>query len=174
MSLAIRPATDDDLEALRVLLRETWHATYDDIYGPEDVERLTSDWHSIEAMEQRLSRPNSCFLVGEVAGEIAGMAFAAVEEPRIVFLHQLYVLPERQGEGIGSALLHAVESGFTDADRIRIDVEAANRAAIGFYERHGFVTEGLEAETSPPRIIRMERAIEPARAGDGLSDDVAP
>ncbi|GGD88444.1 N-acetyltransferase [Aureimonas endophytica] len=159
MSVAIRPAGEDDLEALRLLLKETWHATYDAIYGAEDVDRLTAEWHSIESMEQRLTRPHSRFLVAVVGDAIAGMAFAAEEEPRIVFLHQLYVLPERQGGGIGSALLAAVEQGFVGCERMRLDVEVANRPAVTFYERHGFSALGLEAETKVPKMLRMERVL---------------
>lgn len=175
MSLTIRPASSDDLEILRVLLRDTWHATYDDLYGPEQVERLTAGWHSIEAMEQRLGRSGSHFLVAVRDGEIVGMAFAAEEEPLILFLHQLYVLPSSQKAGVGSALLRSIEDGFPDVDRMRLDVEIANRKAVEFYERRGFAALGMEADTTEPKMMRMERLFaEHGTARDGLSDSTVP
>lgn len=170
MSVAIRRATPDDLEVLRVLLRETWHATYDEFYGPEEVERLTAGWHSIEAMEQRLRRLEASFLVAERGDAVVGMGFAAEEEPGVLFVHQLYVLPDEQGRGVGTALLAAMTDAFPNAERVRLDVEVANRKALGFYERHGFATLGLEAETAVPKMMRMERL----QAVGGLSDPATP
>jgi ribosomal protein S18 acetylase RimI-like enzyme len=165
--VAIRRATSDDLEALRVLLRETWHATYDEFYGPEEVERLTAGWHSIKAMEQRLRRPEGSFLVAERQGLVVGMAFAAEEEPNTLFLHQLYVLPDEQRRGVGTALLSALPEAFPNADRMRLDVEVANRNAVQFYERRGFAALGLEAETTVPKMMRMERLLAEHRSAIG-------
>ena len=159
MSVAIRPASAEDLEAIRVLLRDTWHETYDAIYGAADVERLTADWNSIEAMEQRIHRPKSLFLVAERDGGIVGVAYAAEEEPRVLSVHQLYVLPALQKSGVGSALISAVAKCFPHVGRMRLDVEVANRNAVEFYERHGFTALGMEAETVQPKMMRMERSV---------------
>ncbi|KAB0681828.1 GNAT family N-acetyltransferase [Aureimonas leprariae] len=175
MSVAIRRATADDLEVLRVLLRDTWHATYDELYGPEEVERLTAGWHSIEAMEQRLRRPEAHFPVAEREGAIVGMGFAAEEEPGVLFLHQLYVLPAEQRHGVGTALLASAIEAFPAVDRVRLDVEAANRPAVEFYEKHGFAALGLEAETTVPRMMRMERLLAERRVSvGGQSGDATP
>jgi ribosomal protein S18 acetylase RimI-like enzyme len=163
-AFAIRTATADDLETLRVLLRDTLHATYDEVYGSDEVESLAAGWHSIEAMEQRLTRPASGFFVAEREGAVVGMAYAAEEEPGVLFLHQLYVLPQEQGAGVGQALLAAVLEGFEHVERVRLDVEVANRPAVRFYEAAGFAALGFEAETVAPRMLRMERPLGDMRA----------
>jgi hypothetical protein len=40
----VRTAGERDLAAVRDLLVETWHATYDSIYGAERVTEITDEW----------------------------------------------------------------------------------------------------------------------------------
>jgi ribosomal protein S18 acetylase RimI-like enzyme len=142
----VRTVSERDLPAIRVLLVETWHATYDAIYGPERVTAITDDWHSIRSLKERLAKPNSEFLVADDGKAIGGMAFAAaVGEGKIVVLHQLYVAPSRQGAGIGAMLLQEIEGSFPSADVIRLEVEEANARAVDFYRAHGFAEAGRTA-----------------------------
>ena len=139
----VRTAGERDLEAVRALLVETWHATYDAIYGVEKVTQLTDSWHSIESLRRRLTRPSSEFLVADDGEQIAGMAFAAADrEGKTVMLHQLYVLPAHQGHGIGGILLDEILDNFPDAERIRLEVEEQNSRAIAFYRVYGFEQSG--------------------------------
>ena len=88
---------------MRALLVETWHATYDAIYGADRVTEITDDWHSIASLKARLVRPNSEFLVADDGKRIGGMAYAAAtKDPSIVMLHQLYVQPGLQRTGLGA------------------------------------------------------------------------
>ena len=71
----VRTAGEADLDAVRALLVDTWHATYDGIYGAERVNEITDDWHSIASLRRCLTRPNSEFLVADDGEHIGGMAF---------------------------------------------------------------------------------------------------
>lgn len=55
-------------------------------------------------------------------------------------VENLYVDPDRRGQGIGSALLRAAEDALRSdgADVVVLDVMAENEAARRFYESHGF------------------------------------
>lgn len=135
----VRTASKRDLPAVRDLLVETWHATYDEIYGAERVAEITGEWHSHAALEARLDVPMSEFLVADDGKMIGAMAFAdAVDDKSTVMLRQLYVLPECQGRGIGGMLLDEVEGCFPEAARIRLEVEEANAKAVAFYIAQGF------------------------------------
>ncbi|GAB2578783.1 GNAT family N-acetyltransferase [Streptomyces capparidis] len=69
--------------------------------------------------------------VGPGAGDVLG--FAAVEGE---MLNHLYVRPDVQGRGVGSALLGAVrDAGW---ERLALRVFQRNTRARAFYERHGF------------------------------------
>jgi ribosomal protein S18 acetylase RimI-like enzyme len=139
----VRTASERDLAAVRELLVETWHATYDSIYGAERVTAITNDWHSMASLERRLTRPNSEFLVADDGKQIAGMAFAAADASgKIVMLHQLYVRPGCQGRGVGGMLLDEILDCFPDAETVRLEVEEANSRAIAFYKTYGFTQTG--------------------------------
>ncbi|CDX11256.1 conserved hypothetical protein [Mesorhizobium sp. ORS 3324] len=143
----VRTASERDLAAVRALLVETWHATYDAIYGDRRVTEITDDWHSIASLRSRLTRPNSEFLVADDGKRIGGMAFAsATTDPKIVLLNQLYVHPDCQRQGIGRSLLDEVEASFPEARMLRLEVEAANVSAIAFYEANGFQHAGRTSD----------------------------
>ena len=63
-------------------------------------------------------------------------------------IENIYVVPERRGEGIGSKLLSAAESRLTDegAEVLALEALADNDEAIRFYERHGYASHRVELE----------------------------
>jgi ribosomal protein S18 acetylase RimI-like enzyme len=137
----IRTASVRDLPAVSALLGVTWHATYDRLYGAEKVAAITGEWHSVAALQRRLDLPNSEFLLADDGKSLLGMAFASASG-RLVTLHQLYVLPARQGRGVGAQLLDEVLECFFDAERITLEVDPGNLGAIDFYKQQGFFETG--------------------------------
>ena len=161
----VRTASERDLAAVRALLVETWHATYDAIYGVERVTEITDDWHSIASLRAQMGRPNSEFLVADNGKEIGGMAYAAAStDPKLVMLHQLYVHPSFQGKGIGKMLLDEIEDNFPDARTLRLEVEAENKSALAFYRASGFVQAGATANCGSPQsgipAMVLEKALD--------------
>lgn len=141
----VRTAGERDLQAVRALLVETWHATYDGIYGAEKVTAITDDWHSMASLNARLTRPNSEFLVADDGKILGGVAYAEADGETVV-LRQLYVLPALQGRGIGGMLLDEVEASFPEARKLRLEVEEANVKAVAFYMSQGFARTGMTAD----------------------------
>ncbi|TPN80920.1 GNAT family N-acetyltransferase [Mesorhizobium sp. CU2] len=143
----VRTAGERDLAAIRTLLVETWHATYDAIYGAEKVTEITDEWHSVASLKARLTKPNGEFLVADDGKRIGGVAFAeAIDGGELLMLKQLYVLPSLQGRGIGGMLLDEVIESFPEARRIRLEVEEKNTRAVAFYEANGFRSAGSTAD----------------------------
>lgn len=137
----VRTAGPQDLEKVRTLLTETWHATYDGIWGAPLVADVTKAWHSIDALKARLAQKGGEFLVADDGKRIGGMAFAAMDKDmaKTAILHQLYVHPDLQRQGIGRDLFAEVETCFPDAEILRLNVDPQNASAIAFYQAHGFV-----------------------------------
>lgn len=136
----VRTAGARDLDAIRALLVETWHATYDALYGAAKVTEITDEWHSIAALERQLVLPNADFLVADDGKQLGGVAFAAATaDPKIVMLRQLYVRPGLQGSGIGGMLLEEIEGSFFDSSQLRAEVEERNPKAVAFFLGEGFV-----------------------------------
>lgn len=134
----LRTASLDDLETISAMLSETWHATYDNIYGREKVGELTQNWHSVPALKNRMNKPRSEFIVCDDGSDIGGMAYVTQTDAETSMLHQLYVKPAFQGQGLGKMLLIEVENCFPDVRKIRLEVEEANERAVRFYEINGF------------------------------------
>ena len=159
----VRTASLDDLETISAMLSETWHDTYDAIYGKDKVAELTASWHSVPALKQRLTNPRSEFIVCDDGAEISGMAYVSQVDTETSMLHQLYVRPSTQGQGVGKMLLIEVESCFPDVRKIRLEVEEANDRAVKFYEVNGFRQSGTTPDcgvkgSGIPAVI-MEKVI---------------
>lgn len=136
----VRTASERDLAKVSALLGETWHATYDALYGAAKVEELTEKWHSVPALKARLARKHAEFVVADNGKDIGGMGYAAMSETlkKGVVLHQLYVHPSFQRQGIGRDMFAELETCFPDAEFMQLEVDPQNRAALSFYEGLGF------------------------------------
>lgn len=162
----VRTASERDLDKVHALLVETWHATYDTLYGADKVSELSAKWHTIDALRARLQKKNAEFVVADNGREIAGMGYAAMSDTleKTVILHQLYVLPKYQRQGIGRDIFAELETCFPDAERMRLEVEPQNLHALAFYQVHGFLEAGRtpscgEEQSGIPALILEKRLI---------------
>lgn len=142
--VVVRPANGDDLAAVLDVGHRTWPSTFEPIAGPEYVEMGLAKWWTPDAVIPAI-RSGRTF-VAEVDGDVVAMAVHGPHEDEHV-LWKLYVLPERQGGGVGRRLLQAVlrrasELGHT---RLAVPVVEGNDRALRFYERHGFREIAREA-----------------------------
>lgn len=158
----VRTAAERDLPFVRDILVETWHSTYDDIYGVAKVNEITFRWHTLERLEEMRHQPNSEFLVADNGDVVGGMAFASQAE-KIIHLHQLYVHPSYHGGKTGLHLLIEIENSFMDAETIRLEVEEKNTRAVEFYKKYGFAisgkTENCGEEGSGIPALIMEKPL---------------
>ena len=163
--LTIRDVAESDVPAVRDVLVTTWHATYDPIYGPEKVAEVVASWHTVPRLAGQIGQPGAAFLLAAKSGRVVATAHANRAADGSVRLNRLYVLPEEQGSGVGSRLLKAALARFPEAERITLEVEPRNTAAIAFYERHGFRSERQQStcggRTDLSSIV-MVRSVKPA------------
>ncbi|BAN97200.1 GCN5-like N-acetyltransferase [Plautia stali symbiont] len=99
-------------------------------------------------------------LVAEIAGHRAGFAGVMDNDN---FLHSLYVDPAFQGQGVGSALLNAVQQRFTSTGALKCLLQ--NEAALQFYQQHGWQREALgESEQGQYVLMHLRWRHAPAAA----------
>lgn len=147
--VTIRAATPGEAEPIRELARAAWHEAYDDIMGPEEVDRRLDNWWRDEDLRSVITNPDHVFLVAvdPDAGDDAtgagadpvGVVHAGPSPSGAFVVPRLYVHPNRWGEGTGTALLdHVVARAREETDRLEVVLLAGNEVGVGFYESHGF------------------------------------
>ncbi len=92
-----------------------------------------------------MSHPNALVLLAFVSGDPVGTAvciwgFSTFAGKRLINIHDLAVLPDFRGRGVGRALLAEVERRARERDccRITLEVNDANDGAKRLYEATGF------------------------------------
>ena len=76
----------------------------------------------------------------EIAGFLAWGPL--IPDPPVAKLHKLYLLPEKQGQGVGSRAMELVKQQIKEAGYayLRLNVNRQNGKAIKSYQKNGFET----------------------------------
>ena len=140
----IEPATLNDIPTIIQLAEATWEPTYRFIISREQIDYMYRVIYTPASLKRQMAEQHHSFLLAYVAGEPAGFAsfspLPAEEDGEAGFkLHKIYVLPTRQGQGLGVHLIEAVENAArqTGGKFLDLNVNRYN-PAIAFYERRGF------------------------------------
>jgi len=104
--ITVRPATADDLDALRGVARRAWEAAYADTFDPATIDELLERGYADEVLEELVDADDAALYVA-VDEDVIGYAGAveADEEPAADL--NVYVDPDRWGQGVGAQLLEA-------------------------------------------------------------------
>lgn len=81
------------------------------------------------------------------------------------FLHSLYVDPDFQGRGVGSALLEQVQQRFTSTGALKCLM--LNQSALTFYLKHGWQREAV-GESEQGKYILMHFPLTARASGKSL------
>jgi ribosomal protein S18 acetylase RimI-like enzyme len=135
-------AISADAPGVRRVADAAWHDAHADIIGADAVEEFLTEHYDVADLRERYRDGESTTFVAEDDGEVVGYA-TGVQAEDAYDLGAIYVHPERQGDGVGSRLLDAIESGAREADydTVRLVVMAENDDARAFYEARGFEHE---------------------------------
>jgi GNAT superfamily N-acetyltransferase len=159
VTITVRVAAEADLAAIAHVGHRTWHATYEPFAGKDYVARGLARWWSGQALRRGLDHT---LVAEDASGTVVGMASFAPDDD-VLIVWKLYVLPEAQGSGAGTALLRKVIADATDRFRaVRLEYVDGNDHAATFYARHGFTY--LKRESDPdggPDSVWMELVIGP-------------
>ena len=145
MAVRVRGVRDEDLTSLLSIWRAAVEASHGFLTS-EDV-----DWYE-KLVAGYL--PQMGDLRVAVDADDAPLGFIAQDAGEI---HMLFVSPDAQGRGAGSALLEHVAQ---DQPELRLDVNEQNPAAVAFYTAKGFRQVGrseLDGQGRPFPLLRLVR-----------------
>jgi ribosomal protein S18 acetylase RimI-like enzyme len=108
---------------------DSWHATFPDLRHHEPKAEWRRRFETEIAAEEQV-------YVADVDGRIAGFLAVKDRGGGQGYLHEIFVTPERLGQGIGSTLM-ALAKELAPAG-LRLHTLQRNTRAAAFYERHGF------------------------------------
>jgi diamine N-acetyltransferase len=138
--LLIRNAGVEDIPLIRDLAAEIWPVAYTAIIGATQVAYMLDLFYSADALKKQMEHGHSFIVCNDEAGKAVGFASWALTEPGIYKLHKLYVLPTRQGAGIGKAMVDHIVAQLqgSHATLLYLNVNRYNMQAKTFYEKAGF------------------------------------
>jgi len=92
---------------------------------------------------------------------ICFLGFSTFAARPLLNIHDLAVLPERRGQGIGRTLLGAVEAAARNEGccKLTLEVLDSNARAHGLYESFGFHDYALQGSVTPTRFLT--KALDP-------------
>ncbi|KEK25033.1 GNAT family N-acetyltransferase [Bacillus gaemokensis] len=137
MTYIIREMKEADINDVQEVAKVAWHDTYEGIIPKTIQDKFLEQAYSGVKMKYRLE--NSHLFVAEIDEKIIGFAnFSPVKHQNEAELGAIYLLPEHQEKGIGTALLQRGITLLEDVQKIYIYVEAENEKGKRFYEAKGF------------------------------------
>lgn len=122
----IRPYEPKDLEKIVQLWYRTWHQTFPNIQHPQPYSAWKSRFCDDLAVTGKV-------WVAEVEHHIVGFVVVIKEEQ---YLSQIFVNPEYQNCGVGSALLNKAKEICPQG--LMLQTLQQNIRTCLFYEKHGF------------------------------------
>lgn len=144
MSLLIRDSRSSDVPAITAIYG---HSV---LYGNASFELDPPDATEIARRRDNLLHAGFPYLVAEEAGEVVGYSHAGTYRPRpgyrFTVENSVYVSANRQGQGIGRALLpRLIERCEQASFRLMVAVigDSANHASIRLHASCGFQHAGL-------------------------------
>lgn len=152
MRYTIIPCTIKDVTALQLVASETFEETFSEQNTEENIKFYIERAFALPKLEEELRNPHSQFYFicvdEEVAGYLKINLLDAQTEPmgeEALEVERTYVRKAYQKDGLGKALmLKAVEiAQQLRCKKVWLGVWEKSDYAISFYERFGFVQQGV-------------------------------
>lgn len=145
--ISIRQATPEDAEQVFKVRAETWLSTYPNKELGITTDMIRQKFKNPEAGIEKTRRylqdqTHTHTWVADDDGVIAGFIVASIADGKQEIL-AAYILPEYQGNGIGSMLMQSALDWIGEGE-IEVHVASYNDQAITYYKKFGFETQGTK------------------------------
>lgn len=143
MTILFQPITSDACSGVQATALAAWQATYHAIFDADTIRNYVATYYAMEHLQSLVVPATSGQIYFETVAEderIVGFCHIGVQQNE-GYLFRIYLLPEAQGRGLGSAFLERGEHWLRQQHIFSYGcfVHPANTPALRFYERSGFV-----------------------------------
>lgn len=135
----VRLLAQHEAGAVSALARVVWQATYPALISQSQIDFMLADRYGAERIHAQLNDPRHAWWVAQINQKLVGFAHASLDGVDCK-LDKLYVHPDKQRQGIGSALLASAQewARAQHARRLWLQVNRGNTQAIAAYQKQGF------------------------------------
>lgn len=134
-------ASEKHLPEIRSIAHLTWHKTYASIISEKQISYMLELFYADAVLSRQMSDPLHHFSVALLNDTVVGYSHCIEDEnePGLIKLSKLYILPDSQGLGIGRLLMQHV-AGLCRRLKKHSLILNVNRhnPAVEFYQRMGF------------------------------------
>jgi L-amino acid N-acyltransferase YncA len=170
MTLTIRPAIAADIPAITAIYR---HAV---LHGTASWELDPPDEAEMARRQEAILAGGYPYLAAESDGVLCGYAYAGAYRPRPAYRatveNSIYIAPDAQGRGIGTALLDTLiaacaERGFRQMIAVIGDPAGNSVGSRRLHERAGFRLVGIAEKVGFKHGNWLDQMLMQKELGDG-------
>ncbi|NCD33112.1 MAG: GNAT family N-acetyltransferase [Spartobacteria bacterium] len=141
MPIKFNPVNDEQtIEKVREMVNVVWPRTFRALLSPEQITYMMNAMYSTEQIQKELLA-GTCYDIIAWHRQPAGYVAYGPAENTIMPLNKVYVLPDFQNQGLGSAAIrHVVDyARKAHTTHLQLRVNRNNEKAIRVYLKNGFV-----------------------------------
>ena len=138
--LSIRRIAAGELPIIQQIAEDTWPTAFEGVIERHQIEMMLDDIYDLDALENEMTSLGHAFWIARHGHTDAGFV-SSYKEGDVTWIKKLYILPSKQGLGIGRALMGTARDHFAPSRALSLYVNNGNVRAIDFYKKYGFVIE---------------------------------
>ena len=148
MDVIIRKLSDDDVDNVIEVARDSWKWAYNDIYSDEFIENWISEKYSKEKLLNEITKSqltlDLIFLGSFHESKLIGFIELKISSSKAELL-RLYLRPEYTHREVGRILLSEAEELVKkrDVEEFILYVHKKNYIATSFYKKNGFQVKDI-------------------------------
>lgn len=139
-TIAIRRIAANELPIVQQLAEEIWPHAFDGVIERHRIEIMLGDIYALESLENDMAALGHVYWIARHRQLDSGF-ISAFKVEDLTWIKKLYILPAKQGMGIGRALMATAEQHFAPSRALSLNVNTGNARAIAFYKHNGFAVE---------------------------------
>jgi ribosomal protein S18 acetylase RimI-like enzyme len=160
--VTLRHPRVSDADGMQSVLIRTWVNTYTPIMGAELAHESANRSFAISVVREKIELNPKVVLLADIDGEICGVAQVRSHGSSI-HIGTLYINPDWQRTGIGTAMLERLAELHPYASSIALEVLQQNSAGINFYRSRNFrvLRQGPDSLKMGLQSLILQKDFEP-------------